>query len=75
MNIEQFHAVNAINGRVFGDQVIHALGDEIHAYLKERDGIACHSEADRFAMYCSHIEDYHVLFERLQSRLNALSPY
>ena len=74
LNIEQFHAVNAIHGRAFGDEVIRALGDEIHEYLKERDGIACHSEADRFSMYCSRLEDHHPLFDRLQRRLNGLSP-
>ena len=74
LNIEQFHAVNAINGRDFGNRVIRALADEIHAFLTERDGIACHSEADRFAIYCAHIEDCRALFDRLQHKLNTLRP-
>ena len=75
LNIEQFHAVNAINGRSFGDQVICGLGDAIHDYLIEKEGIACHSEGDRFAMYCAHMEDCHELFDRLQNKLNKLSPH
>ena len=71
LNIEQFHAVNAINGRAFGDQVLHALGDEIRTFLTENDGIACHEEADHFAMFCAHMEDYRSLFDRLQAKLNA----
>ena len=73
LNIEKFHAVNAINGRGFGDRVIKALGDEIHDYLKENEGIACHSEADHFSMYCAHVKDYRVLYNRLQGKLNTLA--
>ena len=73
INVEQFHAVNAINGRGFGDQVIRALGDEIHEYLKENEGIASHSEADHFSMYCAHMQDPHALYDRLQRKLDGLS--
>ena len=72
LNIEQFHAVNALNGREFGDLVLRTLGDEIHAFLKEHNGIACHGEADRFAIYCTHLEEPRALFDRLQDRLNSL---
>ena len=73
LNIEQFHSVNAINGHDFGDQVLRELGEEIHAFLRENEGIASHEEADHFALYCSHLEDYQPLFDRLQDRLNALA--
>lgn len=73
LNVEQFHIVNAINGRAFGDRVIRTLGDEIHEYLKKNEGIACHSEADHFSMYCARIQDYQALYNQLQSKLDALS--
>ena len=73
LNIEQFHAVNSINGRAFGDQVLHTLGEEIKTFLTENDGIACHEESDHFVMFCSHMEDYQTLFDRLQAKINALA--
>ena len=73
LDIEQFHAVNAINGRAFGDRVLQTLGNEIHAFLTENEGIACHREADHFAIYCAHMEDYRSLFDRLQGKLNTLA--
>ena len=58
LNIERFHSVNALNGRMFGDQVLRALGNEVHEIAKESNGIAGRFEADRFDIYCQHTEDY-----------------
>ena len=74
MNIEQFHSVNALNGRDFGDQVLRALGSEIRAVSTERGGIAGRFEADRFDIYCPHTEGYQQMFDRLQEKLNNLAP-
>ncbi len=74
MNIEQFHSVNALNGRDFGDHVLRALGSEIRAVSTERGGIAGRFEADRFDIYCPHTEGYQQLFDRLQEKLNNLAP-
>ena len=57
LNIENFHSVNALNGRSFGDQVLRALGEEIRAALTGTEGIACRSEGDGFAIYLPHTED------------------
>lgn len=38
LNIEQFHSVNALNGREFGDQALRTLGREIHAVSTEMGG-------------------------------------
>ena len=56
LNIEQFHSVNALNGRAFGNQVLCALGSEIHDLSTELKGIAGRFEADRFDIYCCHTE-------------------
>jgi EAL domain-containing protein (putative c-di-GMP-specific phosphodiesterase class I)/ABC-type amino acid transport substrate-binding protein/GGDEF domain-containing protein len=74
INIIQFHSVNAIKGREFGDLVLASLGEEILDYVGANEGIAGYSQADTFAIYCAHIENYRALFNRLQSRLDSLSP-
>ena len=73
MNIEQFHAVNALNGREFGDNVLRLLGNEILAFLGETEGIASRIEADRFDIYCKHRDDYQALLDRFQDKVNTLS--
>jgi len=73
INIEKFHSVNALNGREFGDRVLGAIGEEIRAFLAENEGIASRFEADRFDLYCQPQEDYHVLLDRLQKAVSALS--
>ncbi|MBQ7486720.1 MAG: response regulator, partial [Clostridia bacterium] len=74
LNIEQFHTVNALNGRDFGDDVLRLLGNEIRAFLAETDGIASRTEADRFYIYCVHQDDYMPLLTRLQNKANSISP-
>ena len=73
INVEQFHSVNAMNGRDFGDQIIREIGDEIRYFLKENGGIASHAEADHFAIYCPHLDDPHELFDRIQNRIDMLT--
>ena len=74
LNIEQFHSVNALNGREFGDQVLRALGNEIRSVAAGRAGIAGRFEADRFDIFCRHSQDYRAIFDRLQQKLNDLAP-
>ena len=74
LNIEQFHSVNALNGRSFGDRVLRALGNEIRAVANEHGGIGGRFEADRFDIYCKHFEDYPAVYDRLQDKLMNLAP-
>ena len=74
LNIEQFHSINALNGRDFGDQILRALGNELHTIADETGGIAGRFGADRFDCYCRHAADYRALFDRLQSKVDAMSP-
>ena len=74
LNIEQFHSVNALNGREFGDRVLRVLGAELRAAAEATGGIAGRFEADRFDIYCPHTDDYSALFERVQAKLDSLSP-
>ena len=74
MNIEQFHSINALNGRAFGDDVLRILGNEIRGFLAETEGIATRFDADRFHIYCVHQPDYQALLRRFQEKANAISP-
>ena len=73
LNIDQFHSVNALNGREFGDQILRALGNEIRFISDEAGGIGGRFEADRFDLYCRQAEDYRKIYDRLQGCLNNLS--
>lgn len=72
MNIEQFHIINELNGRHFGDEVLKALGEEIRSFLSETEGIASRSEADRFYIYCAQQSDYGALLARFQNRVHEI---
>ena len=74
INIEQFHSVNAVNGRDFGDTVLRLIGDEIRAFLSQTEGIASRIEADRFNIYCVRQEDYRALLDRFQEAVNRITP-
>ena len=74
LTIEQFHSINDINGREFGDDVLRILGNEIRAFLGETGGMAGRIGADRFDIYCVHQEDYRALLSRFQEKLNGVSP-
>jgi len=74
LNIEQFHSINELNGRAFGDDVLRLIGNEIRAFLAETEGIASRIEADRFDIYCVAQPDYAALLERFQKKLNTALP-
>ena len=72
ININNFHSVNSINSYEFGDIVLKELGEEISMFLDSQGGIASRTEADHFAIYCSQINNYHDLYNRLQERLDSI---
>ena len=74
LNIEQFHTINALNGRDFGDDVLRLIGNEIRAFLGETQGIASRFEADSFEIYCLHQAEYRSLLKRFQEKMDGLSP-
>ncbi len=74
LNIEQFHSINALHGRAFGDQVLQVLGGEIRAFLSGTDGIAGRIEGDRFGIFCVRQPDYPALHERFQRKLEEQFP-
>ena len=74
INIDQFHSINAVNGRDFGDVVLRLIGDEIRAFLAQTEGIASRIEADSFDIYCISQTGYTNLLETFQDKVNRLSP-
>jgi diguanylate cyclase (GGDEF)-like protein len=74
LNIEQFHFVNELHGREFGDKVLKSLGEEIRGFLRQTDGIGGRFEGDRFDIFCRPQEDYRLLLGRFQSSLRNLFP-
>ena len=74
VNIEQFHAINALNGRDFGDQILRILGNDMRLFAEEKNGIAGRFGADRFDLYCDHSDAYKEIFDRLQGKIDTLAP-
>lgn len=74
LNIEQFHSINDLHGRDFGDDVLRIIANEIRGFLAETEGIASRFEADRFDIYCVRQPDYNAMLERFQNKVNAISP-
>ena len=74
LNIEQFHAINALHGRAFGDDVLRAVGREVRAFLSEKEGIAGRIEGDRIGIFCVPQPDYRAVLDRFQQKLDAEFP-
>ncbi len=73
LNVEQFHSINALNGREFGDEVLKKIAEAIREYLKDRNGIATRTNSDHFGIYCAHQDDYSDLLKSIQDKANSLS--
>ena len=74
VNIDQFHSINALSGRDFGDQVLRVLGNEIRMVAEGRGGLAGRFGADRFDVFSLHEDDYQAIYARLQEKLESVSP-
>ena len=73
MDIEQFHTLNELNGREFGDNVLRIIGNEIRAFLAETEGLASRIEADRFDIFCKAQDDYQALLDRFQRKVDGVA--
>ena len=74
VDVDQFHSLNDLSGREFGDEVLRRVGGEIRAFLTETEGIAARPEADHFLIYCVPQGDYRALLDRLQRAVDELAP-
>ena len=74
LNIEKFHLVNEIYGRVYGDNVLRETASAIRQSIGDQGGIACRTDGDIFYIYLPHQEDYNSLRDRLQTSLDTQFP-
>lgn len=74
MDIDKFHTVNELHGRIFGDRVLRTVADEIRDFISTTKGLASRLEGDRFAVYCLHRDphEYEELITRVQDRIAKL---
>lgn len=56
-NINRFHLVNELRGRVYGDDILKIIAELLQAYTVKAGGLACRCDSDLFCLYTSHIED------------------
>ncbi len=73
MNVERFHMINALHGRMFGDEVLGMIGKEIRDFLTMTAGIASRVEGDQFCIYCVR-QDYAAVLEQFQEKANLALP-
>ena len=73
LNVNRFHLVNDLHGRLFGDTVITCIAGQINRILDEADGIACRCEADLFYIYVNHHDKYEAMLNRIVTELNEVT--
>ncbi len=73
LNVNRFHLINDLHGRLFGDTVITCIAGQINRILDETDGIACRCEADQFYIYVKHRENYESMLNRIITGLNEVT--
>ncbi len=73
INVNRFHLVNELHGRLFGDTVISSIAGQINRILDDADGIACRCEADTFFMYIAHKENYESMMNRIVTELTDIT--
>jgi len=67
LSVNHFHMINERYGRLYADEVLKRIADNIKGVLEEREGIACRKEADNFLVYCIHRSDYTDLLESISA--------
>ena len=72
VNIDQFHAINALKGWEYGNRILEVLGNEVRLIAVENEGIAGRFGADRFDIYCKSGLEYDAVLKRLQSKIDEL---
>lgn len=73
IDVDHFHLVNSLYGRQFGNEVLIKIADTIRSILSDTmDGYACRYEADKFYLYCTHLDDYEVIRSQIMEELFTL---
>jgi len=73
LNVNRFHLINDLHGRLFGDTVLTCIAGQINRVLDETEGIACRCEADCFYVYMAHRDNYNSMLNRIVTELNEVT--
>jgi GGDEF domain-containing protein len=58
LNISHFHLYNELYGKEEGDKALVYISTILKAIALQNDGIVSRIQADYFALYVNHLEDY-----------------
>ncbi len=72
INLTNFHLINEIYGRNFGNIILQTLAADITQLAEESEGIGCRYNADGFFIYMAHLWNYTKSLERIQYHLSEL---
>ncbi len=54
IDVNKFHLINEIRGRVYGDRILKEIGAGIQHYVDNKGGMACRSNGDTFFICVPH---------------------
>ncbi|MBR1798075.1 MAG: EAL domain-containing protein [Clostridiales bacterium] len=70
-NIDRFHLVNEIYGRRVGNEVLVKVAQIISDIMGPHAAISGRPEGDTFFVYCTHLDSYDEIIERIRAELNS----
>ena len=71
LDVNNFHLINEIQGRAFGDEVLSKIGSRIMAHVAKTGGVAGRGYADMFMLYLPSGTDYEELHQSVESDLTS----
>lgn len=69
LDINRFHIVNELYGRLYGDMILKRIGAWIHNIVRKTGGLACRFSSNCFGIYLPHVPD---LKERLPEYISGI---
>lgn len=73
LNVNRFHLVNEIHGRLFGDKVISTIAEKLSGIIDDTGGIACRNGSDMFFAYMPHIQNCETFLNEIVNELVSMT--
>ncbi len=73
LNINRFHLINELRGRLFGDNVLRTAAEQLTRILDDSEGIACRCDADTFYVYTARTDSYDAFLDRIVFGLSSIA--